>query len=95
VVTPALIASRSVISVVYVIGKINDATGGGIENCALKTIEAVSYVAAASPLLFDFLQPSGVGSSGIALVGFGFRLSYRPLAESLSRLQQQKHYGKP
>lgn len=44
---------------------------------AQKTIEAVSCAATASPLLFDvLLQPSGMGSSGIALVGFGFRLSY-------------------
>jgi hypothetical protein len=42
----------------------------------IKTIEAVSCAATASPLLFDFLQPSGMGSSGIELVGYGFRLSY-------------------
>jgi hypothetical protein len=42
-----------------------------------ETIEAVSCAATASPLLFDvLLQPSGMGSSGIDLVGFGFRQSY-------------------
>jgi hypothetical protein len=41
-----------------------------------KTIEAVSCVAAASSLLFDFVHQSGVGSSGIAFVGYRFRLSY-------------------
>ena len=50
--------------------------GREIENCSQKSIEAVSCVATASPLLFDFLQPSGMGSSGIDLVGFRFRLSY-------------------
>ena len=43
---------------------------------APENIEAVSCVATASPLLFDFLQPSGMGSSGIDLVGFCFRLSF-------------------
>ncbi len=50
--------------------------GTEIEQLLAKTIEAVSYVATASPLLFNCLQPSDMGSSGNELVGYGFRLSY-------------------
>jgi hypothetical protein len=49
----------------------------GNRKLLLKIIEAVSCVATASPLLFDFFYYRRVcGSSGIDLVRFRFRLSY-------------------
>jgi hypothetical protein len=61
----------------YVIGGSMTLLVGKSRIESAETIEAVSCIATASPLLFDvLLQPSGMGSSGIDLFRYGFRLSY-------------------
>lgn len=80
----------------YVIGGSMTLLVGKSRIESAETIEAVSCIATASPLLFDvLLQPSGMGSSGIDLFRFGFRLSYGRWRNHCYDSNSRLHYGKP